>query len=217
MRIEWVRQDKGDRVIVFYNGWGMDVNAVSHLRNDCDLLMCSDYRSLDLPFLPDFSGYKEIYIVAWSMGVWAAANTVGLLHISPKCSIAINGTEYPVDDTCGIPCRIYMLTEKGMNLSGRDKFFGRMLDEMEHTERFSTNRPYRSLEEQVEELRMIHIHSSEHKNNLKWDKIYISEKDMIFPVAQQFNWATGKAVIKRVKGGHYPFYNFESWEDIINF
>ncbi|WP_302303508.1 DUF452 family protein [Culturomica massiliensis] len=217
MRIEWIKQYTGGRVVVFYNGWGMDNKAVSQLRTDCDLLICSDYRSLELPFLPDFSDYREIYLVAWSMGVWAAANTVGKLNISPRCNIAINGTEYPVDDNLGIPCRIYALTERGMNIQGRDKFFCRMLDGAEDAGRFVSNRPCRDLPEQVEELRLIRTQSAVYKNNLKWDKIFVSEKDVIFPVMQQMNWASGKAEIKKLRGGHYPFYNFQSWEDIINF
>ena len=127
MRIEWLNKKGSGRVIVFFHGWGMDAAGVSHLQMEDDVLMCYDYRSLDFDF-PDLGHYRCIYVVAWSMGVWAADRVISRLEMKPERCVALNGTTRPVDDEYGIPVKIYELTEKGMNERGREKFFLRMLD-----------------------------------------------------------------------------------------
>ena len=116
MRIEWLNKKGSDRVIVFFHGWGMDAAGVSHLQIEDDVLMCYDYRSLDFAF-PDLGYYRCIYVVAWSMGVWAADRVISRLEMKPERCVALNGTTRPVDDEYGIPVKIYELTEKGMKSS----------------------------------------------------------------------------------------------------
>ena len=84
-------------------------------------MVCYDYRTLDF----DASGleeYREINLIGWSMGVWAASQTVPQLSspgtsgegIHMANSIAINGTPYPIDQHMGIPPAIYHGTLDGL-------------------------------------------------------------------------------------------------------
>lgn len=215
MRIDWVRKNKGDRVVVFFNGWGMDSRIISHLPVACDLVVCSDYRTLEIEGGEiDLSCYQCCYVIAWSMGVWAAANTVGNWKVRPDKWIALNGTECPIDNEWGIPVQSYELTERGMDERGKEKFFSRMFVNKAQYDLFSVNKPLRPLPEQIEELRLIHKLSSEHKKCIKWDKVYISAKDLIFPASNQLAWWQGKTTVIHLSGGHYPFYEFCSWEEI---
>lgn len=216
MRIEWLNKKGAERVVVFFNGWGMDRQAVSHLQMACDVVMVCDYRNLEEGDLPELNAYPQVYVVAWSMGVWAAANIVPRLHIQLTALIGLNGTECPVSDRWGIPIKGYQLTERGMNEKGREKFLLRMLDGPDEISRFGQNRFQRPIEEVCEELTEIRRQSTGLQNKLKWNKIYISGKDVIFPVTNQENWWSGRcADIRVLSGGHYPFYQFRSWEDII--
>lgn len=63
---------QGEHLILYFAGWGMPPDAVNHLilPENHDLLICYDYQDLNLDF--DFSAYRHIRLVAWSMGVWAA-------------------------------------------------------------------------------------------------------------------------------------------------
>ena len=88
MRIEWLNKKGSDRVIVFFHGWGMDAAGVSHLQIEDDVLMCYDYRSLDFAF-PDLGYYRCIYVVAWSMGVWAADRVISRLEMKPERCVAL--------------------------------------------------------------------------------------------------------------------------------
>ncbi|MDE5610651.1 MAG: DUF452 family protein [Odoribacter sp.] len=214
MRIEWLNKTGNGRVILFFNGWGMDGQAVKHLKCQSDVLMFYDYRSLELGALPDLGAYREVIIVAWSMGVWATAQFLTTRNIRSLKQIALNGTERPVDDHYGIPVRVYALTEKGMTEKGREKFVARMLDG--RTEHPVTEFTCRPIGEVCEELSRIREKSAVLQSVLAWDKVYISEQDVIFPVAGQQAWWTERgAKIQMLSGGHFPFFQFESWEEIV--
>ncbi len=215
MRIEWLIKKGAGRVIVFFNGWGMDAAAVSHLETNADVVMFYDYRSLSYDNLPDLEDYREIYVVAWSMGVWAASCLVPHLKMQPRLVVALNGTERPVDDQYGIPVKIYRLTEKGMDARGREKFFSRMVVTDEDRQFLKGHLPSRELREQCEELVLIEKQSQGCEKRCHWDKVYVSEKDVIFPPGNQLNWWKEKAPVVLLAGGHYPFTSFKSWEDIL--
>lgn len=213
MRTEWVKQKGRGRVTLFFNGWGMDARVISHLKTEDDLVVFYDYRHLET--VPtDWSVYREVKVVAWSMGVWAAANTLPDWGIAPQTLIAFNGTECPVDNQYGIPVVSYRLTERGMNAEGREKFFARLFTEPSEREAFASRRPLRELPEQTEELSCIRKLSTEHKKCLKWNKVFISENDLIFPAHNQLTWWKDRAPVCLLSGGHYPFFRFHSWEEI---
>lgn len=216
MRIEWLKKNNGDRVILFFNGWGMDSRAIPQLTGDYDVVAFWDYRRLLEAEWPDLRQYEEIYVVGWSMGVWAAANVIPLLDIAPVKLVALNGTELPVDDQYGIPVRIYELTERGLNEKGRKKFLQRMFAEVREWECFQDKLLSRPLQEVCEELVLIHRQSHCLQSGRQWDKIYISERDVIFPVENQQNfWNARCPDIRILPGGHYPFCRFENWDEIL--
>lgn len=216
MRIEWLNKKGGRLVAVFFNGWGMDARAVAHLTTEMDVVMCYDYRDINELAFPSFKEYEEVYVVAWSMGVWVASNLVPRMMLQPSKLIALNGTERPVNDEYGIPVKIYELTERGMSEKGRAKFLQRMLDGVEEWKRFERNKPERAIEEVCEELTAIRIQSTAMHDELQWDKVYISDKDVIFPMLNQQNWWQERCKdIQIISGGHYPFYQFTTWEEII--
>ena len=71
MKYKWLNKVNNQKLIIFFNGWGMDESVVSHL--DCenyDILMFYDYNTLDTDF--DFESlniYPKKNLIAWSMGV----------------------------------------------------------------------------------------------------------------------------------------------------
>ena len=67
MKAYWQNKKNNDKLIVFFNGWAMDENAIRHLEcGNFDVLIIYDYRDIS-SF--DFESYKEKYLIAWSMGV----------------------------------------------------------------------------------------------------------------------------------------------------
>ena len=110
MKYKWLNINQNNKVIVFFNGWGMDESVVHHLDfSDYDVLMFYDYNNLDTNF--DFNSldkYKNKSLIAWSMGVMVAT----LFNQKYTSATAINGTLKPIDNEFGIPQRIYDLTIK---------------------------------------------------------------------------------------------------------
>jgi len=148
------------------------------------------------------------------MGVWAASVLLSRWNIPVSCRVAINGTERPVDEHYGIHPKIYLLTERGMTEQGRDKFFARMFSGKEEMERFKENRPCRAIDEQRDELRLIREQSAREMPEMHWERVYVSEGDVIFPVENQRNWWGNRVEIITLPGGHYPFYVLDNWEKI---
>ena len=93
MNYKWIRKNNSDKIIIFFNGWGMDEYIVSHLDcEDFDVIVFYDYSNLDINI--DFLNYKEKHLVAWSTGVMTAT----LFDFGKLDSaIAICGTPRPID------------------------------------------------------------------------------------------------------------------------
>lgn len=90
----------------------------------------------------------------------------------------------------------------------------RMLSGKEEMERFEENRPCRAIDEQRDELRLIREQSAREMPEMHWDRVYVSEEDVIFPVENQRNWWGNRVEIITLPGGHYPFYVLDNWEKI---
>ena len=129
MRYKWLNKEGNNKLILFFNGWGMDENVVKHLDcEDYDVLMFYDYNTLDSDF--DFNSlniYPEKNLIAWSMGVMVGGKYLDKLSLL-KQTIAINGTLKPIDAEFGIHPKIYDLTIKGFDENGRDRFIKSMFD-----------------------------------------------------------------------------------------
>ncbi len=214
MQKQWIKRGGNRELTLFFCGWGMDEHAVQHVTGAGDVLVFYDYRDISKEEAPMIEEYRSVRVVAWSMGVWAASVLLNRWNLPTSYRIAINGTERPVDERYGIHPKIYLLTERGMTEQGRDKFFTRMLTKKEEVERFALNRPSRNIDEQREELRLIREQAEREMPEIHWDRVYISEEDVIFPVENQWNWWKDRCEVISLAGGHYPFYVLDNWEMI---
>lgn len=202
MKYKWLNESNNKKLIIFFNGWGMDENVVKHFSpEDYNVLMFYDYNTLDTDFNFDsIKKYSDKYLVAWSMGVMIATN----FDINYKSSTAINGTLKPIDENYGIHPKIYDLTIKGFNEKGRERFLRTIFNE-----KFSPN-VTRLLEEQKTELSSIKTYSA--KEDFKYTKVFISDNDKIIPTKSQIAfWNTNP----NLKGAHCPFDLFTKWSELI--
>ena len=195
-------KENNDKLIIFFNGWGMDDKIVSHLnRKDFDLLVLYDYRDLDIDF-PDIKHYSEKYLVAWSMGVMVST----LFEFDNiKKYIAINGTPKAIDNKYGIPERIYKLTVRGFNPNSCKKFMERMFTTMPPIDSFS-DRTFESQKEELENLMGLQ------GKIVSFDKQIVSDNDNIIPTKNQLNYWKNPEIIN---SGHCPFFEYESWLEIL--
>jgi biotin synthesis protein BioG len=216
---DWIQRQQKDRLLLFCNGWGMDSNPVRHLTADgLDLVILSDYRRLHLPagFIDQLAEYATVYLVGWSMGVWAGQLLFSQASQLFTKTIAINGTLCPIDDELGIPRKIFFDTLASFAVSSRLKFYKRMCREKNNLEYFLSHQPQRELESQREELQYLadKVDCTEQQASIYRDVI-ISDSDWIFPTANQKRFWQG-FTIHTLAGYHYPFLQWEDWEQLLD-
>lgn len=206
MKYKWLSKQNNSKLIIFFNGLGMDENAVRHLdTEDYDVVMFYDYNDLETDF--DFSAlntYREKNLVAWSMGVMIATNFFSNSLCELSRATAINGTLKPIDTKFGINPKIYDLTIRGFN---SEKFILNMLDKVEPADDIKPNREF---ENQKNELITIKNYSA--KEGFEYNKVLISDNDKIIPTKSQCAYWNIEA---NLKSGHYPFHLFRKWSEIL--
>ncbi len=203
MKYKWLNYKNNKKLVIFFNGWGVDEGVVSHLHpRNFDILMFYDYNTLETDF--DFSvleKYKQKYLIAWSMGVMIAT----LFDINYTYKVAINGTLKPIDNEYGIPLRIYDLTLKNYNPRGAQKFLKSMFNK-----NYKLPEIQREYENQKSELAALKEYTSNF--DFKYDKVILSDDDKIIPTKNQSNYW---GIKPNIRSGHSPFNLYHNWSEII--
>ena len=216
MKIEFLHKKNNPKLILFFNGWGMNKAIINHLEcTEFDVLCFSDYThdfNFDKKLLEP---YQEVYLIAWSMGVWAASRTIENNNILIKKSIAINGTLKPIDDKFGIPVSIFEGTINNFSDRNKMKFDRRMLGSKEDFNWYKNLSLKRENHSQLEELKIIYKNAINTTIDFTFDKIIIGQKDLIFPANNQIRFWMNKGQIIEIDCPHFPFIYFNSWSDII--
>ena len=203
MKYKWLNHKNNQKLIVFFNGWGMDECVVNHLLfDDYDVLMFYDYNTIETDFnLEILNSYSKKYLIAWSMGVMTAT----LFDIDYTSKTAINGTLNPIDDKFGIPNRIYNLTLKGFSPKGAEKFIKTMYKEP--SEYIYPKREFKNQKSELEAL--IHYQANQ---EFKYNRVIISSEDKIIPTKNQCAfWG----IEPNTDSGHAPFNCFKKWSELL--
>lgn len=202
MQYKWLSKNSNSKIIIFFNGWGMDDSVVSHLdTEDFDVLMFYDYNSLQTDFeFGSLKCYNEKNLIAWSMGVMVATN----FDINYTSCTAINGTLKPIDELYGIHPKIYDLTIKGFNENGQKRFLKTIFG-TEYSIQIN-----RDLDNQKNELIALKNYNS--NESFKYNKILISDNDKIIPTQNQCRYWNSDT---NLKSAHCPFYLFKKWSELL--
>ncbi|MGN0845119.1 MAG: alpha/beta fold hydrolase [Kiritimatiellia bacterium] len=210
-----------DRLLIFFTGWGMDERQTAHLADDsCDVWTVSDYTApVVLPAIP--ARYRSCLLVAWSLGVWAAAEAAPSLPSALDAAIAINGTLTPIDERDGIPPAIFTGTgDNWIDPRARQRFLLRMTGTPQSAEAFPPQR--RTPLEQQRELQSIACRAAAPRATPlpnPFSCALIATRDRIFPADAQRNaWRRQlNTRIREFDASHAPFANFASWSELLAF
>lgn len=198
MKYKWLNKENNNKLIIFFNGWGMDESIVKHLEFGCyDVIMFYDYNDLNID-LNIISGYDTKYLTAWSMGVMIASK----FNIEYASKTAINGTLKPIDDKYGILPKIYDLTIKRLDVN---KFMKQMFEQGENIPEINRN-----YENQRKELEAIKTYSA--NLDFKYNKVIISSNDKIIPTSAQVRFWN---ITPNIEAGHCPFYHYKTWGELL--
>ena len=219
MKIEKQLNSSHPRLLLFFAGWSASPESFTGLKaeNGTDIMLCYDYR--DMTFHEDLSSYKEIHLMAWSMGVRMAELALAGKYALTTAT-AINGTPRPIDDNFGIPENIFRGTLDNLTAEGMKRFNRRMCgsrDILAQHEKF----PARPLEEVKDELQHIYnlcngqsMTNADDTTSIQWTRAIISSDDHIFPAANQRNYWNGRCPVTEITAPHYPFYLWKQWNEL---
>ena len=206
MKHFWLNKtNTNKKLIIFFNGWGMDEKIISHLEcEDYDVVVLYEYNDLELDIQSlNLSQYTEKHIIAWSMGVMVAT----LFNFGEiKTATAICGTPFAINNEYGIPERIYNLTIKGFSETSSKKFMGRMFIEKPNIDTFSD----RTFDSKLSELKKM----LEYKPNTEFNftKAIVGTDDKIIPTKNQLNYWDNPITIN---SGHCPFMLYKKWTELL--
>ncbi len=224
MQFHWLNKQNNNNLIVFFAGWSFDYKPFEFL--DCenyDVLMVYDYNTLEnvheLTKLINNPAYKQRNLIAWSMGVFTAYQLKNELSEFNK-KIAVNGTPFPVDDEFGIPQKPFLLTLRHAKTGLEGKFYKNIFDKDEEFEKYVKSSVERSIDNRVEELHSLYDKIKTDTTDKFYDdafdfydKALVSSNDKIIPFKNQMNFWKSKAEI--INSGHFLFYNFKNWNEIL--
>ncbi len=214
MQSHWLNRQNNYKLIIFFAGWSFDYKPFEFLKcGNFDVLIIYDYNDLELPQIPE---YKEYFLISWSMGVYTSYILKDKLPKFTK-KIAINGTPFPVNDEYGIPLKPFILTLRHAKTGLEGKFYQNIFDLKEEYERYTKTPVERPIDNRVSELNSLYskIKSTEISYQNYFDTAIISNNDKIIPTKNQINFWKGKADIRTVESGHFLYYNFTSWNEIL--
>lgn len=212
--------NNSNNLIVVLCGWALDEKPFECITSGKeDILFLYDYSSLDLTFPIGFSfeKYSKKTLIAFSYGVFMAQF---VLHLLPTFDekIAVNGTLKPIDKEFGINPKIFDLTLSNVSEQSMLKFYEKMFDNNLDFEYFSENLPYRNSENCKNELEKIkELALNCDSSDFKYDKAIIANADKIIPTkSQERFWAQNCQNIRKIDGGHFVFYKFKNFGEIIS-
>ncbi|ASY30048.1 biotin synthase [Taylorella equigenitalis] len=205
-----------ERLIIYFAGWGTGPELVDHLDvpEGFDVLCLWDYRTVD-ECLDIATCYRDVHIVAWSLGVIVA--DAHCAHISISSACAINGTLQAIDSEYGLDPNLYhkmMLHLHQDQLYKFNKLMCRSLD----SHRFYCNRDLRNLEDKRAELEAIyHLAHCRQGSHINWTRAIVSDNDFIFPSRKQLLfWQCFRNIrIDSNPYGHMFFDKVNSWSELM--
>lgn len=216
MQYHWLnKKDENKKLLIFFCGWSFDFKPFERLAcNDYDVLMLYDYNDLSIPI--EISGYEEYFLATWSMGVFVAYLLKEKLP-EFKEKIAINGTPFPVDNEKGIPIKTFDLTLQYVETGLQGKFQRNLFKTEEEFQKYLQNPVAREISNQASEL--VSLKKLIDETDVDYKKYYnraiISNTDKIIPTRNQHNCWDNVCPVVVLNSGHFPFYDFESWNDIL--
>ena len=225
MKHSFLHQKSSKKLILFFAGWGQDEAPFQSLESiDYDVLLLYNYAEKEteaFDFLSLQNKYDEVHLIAWSFGVFMANKSLKDLDLKLQSSLAINGTIAPIDNQFGIPNKVYDLTLDNFSEKVAFSFSKKMCLGSSKAQAYLENLPKRSINDLENELAFLKKDylGSIITKFLNFNTAYIAKNDFIFPSPKQENFWSEQQNTKIILGentSHFPFYEWENWDSILN-
>lgn len=217
------REHNPTALIIVFLGWGVPMEMFSKLHKPGhDILLISDYAGVTYEAIEDclretaeahmdiWYCYTEYIVIGWSFGIKAASMFLAKTRLNVTGRIAVNGSEYHIDDSRGIPADIFNGTLENLSEASLKKFRMRTAGSRDRFMRYFDGaedlpgaRGLESLRKELEWFASLPSQpASRHKS--VWDKVVIGEDDRIFPLENQIRGWEGYDIYRVPGMGHLP-------------
>ncbi|MBQ4826386.1 DUF452 family protein [Leisingera sp. HS039] len=205
MEFRWIKQNNAAEAIVVFGGWAVGPEVFWHLDGPQDILFAGDYTDLNAE-LPDLSGYSRVSVLAWSFGVASYAHwQQGRADVVFQRKAAVNGSLQPVNRGAGIPPAVFRRTMETLSLESYQDFLTRVFGAPQEAEPLDV--PARRAE-------LLAVEQRGDAPQMRFDKVWISSGDKIFPPANLARAWAGQNVTQ-IDAPHAPFGRFSQWEELF--
>ena len=174
-----------DSLIIFFAGFAQEKNLLQDLTLPYDTLYVYDYSDMDFSYAI-LKHYKNIHVIAWSLGVFVAPFILRdkLKDFNISFDVAINGTIKAIDSVYGIAPSMYKATYESLTDISFIKFLRRICGSQDKLNLYLPYKCKRAINTVRNELIEIEkAYSSIDINKLldiKYKNAIVSLKDKIF-------------------------------------
>lgn len=210
MKNFWINKNNGEKLIVFFNGAGMNEKSVQHVSGkEFDVILFYDCENTETNknIFEEINEYKEIHLIGWSMGVLICTLFADKIK-NTASKIAIAGTPYPVSNIYGIREKTYDTIVNNFDEATKSALLRNA---------FAVNKS-KFITKSAEGIKKELILQRNQKPAITFfDKAIIPLHDKIIPTQNQINyWNTQQKTKQiRIDCGHYPFFLLRNWNNII--
>ncbi|MBO6289033.1 MAG: DUF452 family protein [Alphaproteobacteria bacterium] len=201
-------------LIVFFAGWGCDENQFTNLQDHKDILILYNYQNLELDF--DFSKYENIYVLAYSAGVFVASILANNIP-NVRQKVALCGNPYLFDEILGLSAEIVQIFREitlDNYLEFRRKYMVFSDEEYVKYNQLQSIRSIESCQNELDALQRLYLQNKKHINPM-FDKAIVAENDLIFNLSAQKNFYKDKLFIVP-SARHHIFFKFKSFEEMLS-
>ena len=203
MRILQISNASAGRALLYFDGFGGSEKRAAALPIPKDFAVFFVYDYTNEEFALPLTGYSELHLSAWSLGVWQAART--LVGVKLASAVALNGTLDPIDDAFGIPSAIFDATLENWSEAARVKFNRRI----GLTPEFASDRPAELEAAELAALRS-RINGAAKVANI-YETAVVGTRDRIFSAENQIaSWRQRGLFPVEIDSPHYAWDRIES-------
>ncbi|MBR4108489.1 MAG: DUF452 family protein [Akkermansia sp.] len=176
------------KLVLMFLGWAATPADVAHIPfpAEYDVLVCHGYRTRPMAWAAEeFAGYEQIYLFAWSFGVWVAEQCCPALPL--RRAVALNGTPFPVSEEYGMRLRPALRAARAMLRTAPEPGLP-------------------TPQERLDEITRLAAWAEEcSAARLRWDAALLADADEMFPPARLQAYWQPLGVAMVYHGTHNPF------------
>lgn len=204
MKTRWLQRDGADEMILVFGGWALDAAPFAHLNGVADVLLLSDYRTLDFDPEP-LRLYARRDLIAYSFGVAAAGHALASTTLDFGRKVAVCGSLHPADERFGIPPERARQTADQLTETSLRQFARRAGSPLPEASDIPALR---------DELHAVMARGP--APDPDFDRVWLGRNDRIFPPENlEAAWRDQGGRISWLDTGHNPFAAFADWRALL--